>query len=261
MAFIGCDNDGRSGGSNETIFYGRLPQTYEICFFVGDDLATLAPSVVCDRNGETAYSFNIEVEGGSREDGEPCSFSIPYEEPIPIAQDGSFQVGLQVPGEDAVVSFAGRIQSGAADGFARIETQGASCEVLWAAGIGPVCREDDEAMCALLLNCCESILLVPPILENCIDVVNQCDAVECQNVLAGYTQCVQPPICPTDEDPDGDCELLNGCCNSIDLSKPDLENCLDTAEACEPGACEGLLAMYPGCPPPAAAGVSSVPAQ
>ena len=187
MALIGCDDQGRSGESSSTLFYGRIPEAYEVCFYLGDDLASLMPSVVCDRDGETAYSFNIDVVGGTDSVGEPCDFRISWEEPVPIV-DGTFEVP-QVSGEDAGVLFAGTIAGGLADGLAN----NGSCEVLWFASTGPICREDDEAMCNLLLECCESIYLVPPILENCLEVVDRCDPAVCQQVLSGYTQCPQPP--------------------------------------------------------------------
>lgn len=192
MAFIGCDNQGRSGGSNSTLFYERLPEAYEVCFYLGDDLASLMPSVVCDRDGETAYSFNIDVVGGTGSDGEPCSFSISWEEPVPVGENGMFRVVMDEDAEDVI--FAGTIAGGLADGLARVETEDASCEVLWFASTGPICRENDQAMCNLLLECCESIFLVPPILENCLEVVDQCDGVVCEQVLSGYTQCLQPPL-------------------------------------------------------------------
>lgn len=261
MALTGCDNDGQSGGSNEIVFYGRAPQAFEVCFYVGDDLATLTPNTICDREEETAYSFNIEATGGIDQDGEVCApFAIPYEEPIPIEDDGTFAVGdpevdggmpFPIPGQDGEVYFNGTIDfaDGVADGNATITfSDESNCSFIWTAGTGPVCREEEEAQCALLLDCCESILLVPPILADCMDVVNDCDTVACLNVLAGYTQCAQPPICPVDVDRRGACELLDSCCNTIDLSKPDLEACLDTAEACQPVACDSLLETYPSCP-------------
>jgi len=257
-ALIGCGDRRQSGGSNATAFYGRLPESYEICFYLGDDLATLTPSVVCDRDGQTAYSFNVEVEGGSDPNGASCSFEFTYEEPIEIAEDGTFRVPPL--GENSEFLVSGTIQSGAADGSARrIGTPEGDCEVLWAASIGPICREDDEAMCALLFDCCESILLVPPIREQCLRIVDQCDGVACREALSGYTQCPQPPLCPADEDPEGVCELLNECCNSILLSKTDLVNCLEKAVACDPVECERLLADYAQCTQ--SPGASSSPAQ
>lgn len=245
-ALIGCTDRGQSGGSNATAFYGRLLETYEICFYQGDDLATLTPSVVCDRDGETPYSVNIEVVGGSDPNGAPCSFNFAYEEPIEIEEDGTFRVPPL--GENSEFLVEGTIQSGAADGSAqRIGTPQGDCQVLWAASVGPVCREDDEAMCALLFDCCDSIQLVPPILEQCLRVVDQCDGPTCREVLSGYTQCPQPSLCPADEDSEGICELLNQCCNSIDLSKSDLVTCLETAVACEPDKCDSSLADYSEC--------------
>lgn len=190
MALIGCLNEGRPGGSNAVALYGRVQGTYEVCLHVGDDLATLTPSAVCDRDGKTAYSFNIEVQGGSDPNGAPCSFELAFEEPIEIAEDGTFQVPPL--GEDAEFLVLGTIQSGAADGLAKeIGTTNGDCEVLWAATVGPVCREDAEAMCALLLDCCESIFLVPPFLQQCLRVVDECNGTACLEVLAGYTQCPQ----------------------------------------------------------------------
>jgi len=251
---IGCIDTRQSGGSNAAVYYGRLPGAYEICFYQGDDLATLTPSVACDRDGATAYSFNIIVQGGSDPNGASCEFEFAYEGPIGIAEDGTFQVPPL--GENAEFSISGTIESGAADGSARrIGTPEGDCEILWTASIGPVCREDDEAMCALLFDCCDSILLVPPILEECLGVVDQCDGTACREVLSGYTQCPQPALCPADEDPLGACELLNECCSSIGISKPDLETCLETAAACDPNACEPLLAMYAQCTQSPDAGV------
>ncbi len=255
---IGCSERGQSTGSNALTFYGRLPGTYEICFYQGDDLATLTPSVACDRDGATAYSFNIIVEGGSDPNGAPCSFEFAYEEAIEITEDGTFRVPPL--GENSDFSIEGTIESGAADGSAkRIGAPGEDCEVLWTAGAGPVCREDDEAMCALLFDCCDSILLVSPILEQCLSVVDQCDGLACREVLSGYTQCPQPPLCPTDEDPEGVCELLNECCNSTDLSRTDLVDCLETAAACEPAECEPSLARYAQCIQSPDAGVPDAP--
>ena len=238
MAFIGCDNPTPSGESSSTVFYGRLPGAYEVCFYVGDDLASLMPSVVCDRDGETAYSFNIE--GGTDSAGQPCDVGISWEEPVAIV-DGRFEV--LAPGEDAGVLFEGTIAGEMADGSAK---EG-SCSVRWDASTGPICREDDQATCNLLLECCDSIYLVPPILENCLEVVNQCDGVVCEQVLSGYTRCPQAPLCPVNEDPTGVCDALDTCCNTVDLDKEELDACLQTAAACNPDVCEIELITYPQC--------------
>ena len=115
------------------------------------------------------------------------------------------------------------------------------------AQVEPVCTEDNEAMCALLFECCESINLLPPIRVNCLDVADRCDGRACEDLLSGYVQCPQPPLCPTDEDPEGVCELLNQCCNAIDVVQSERVTCLDTAAKCTPDDCNRLLATYSEC--------------
>lgn len=261
-AFIGCDNSGQSGESDDIVYYERVPEEYEVCFQLSADLGTLAPTVACDRDGQTAYSFNIEVAGGVDQDGEPCGFSFSHEAPVSVRVDGSFDIFEAGGDPDADPVVRGRIQGDAADGEAVIVLgEGANCSILWGASTGPVCREDNEAKCQMLLDCCDSIELIPPILGNCVDVVNDCDGVECLKVLAGYTQCAQPPVCSTEVDPNGDCELLQECCDSTNLSKADLDACLATAEVCDPDNCENLLATYPDCTQPTTATVPSVSAE
>lgn len=192
VALVGCLDERRSGAPNAVALYGRVSGSYEVCLHLGDDLTTLTPSLVCDRDGAIPYSFNIEVQAGSDPEGAPCSFELAYDQPIEVAEDGTFQV--PPPGEDSEFLVLGTIEGGAADGLARrIGTSNGDCELLWAASAGPVCREDDEAICMQLLDCCESIFLVPPFLQQCLGVVDECNGSNCREVLSGYTQCPQPP--------------------------------------------------------------------
>ncbi len=200
-ASSGCGNSEPSGAEPvETVFFGRLMETFEVCFVVSEDFTTLTPSTVCDRAQTTPFSFNIEVPGGADQDGASCAFDLPFEDPIPIDSEGAFQAGFTSPDGSIVALLAGNIVGSAANGLARVETAGASCEVLWAADVGPVCRDQDASQCGELLTCCSSIYLIPPIQARCFDVVNGCDGLACQELLAGYTQCAAPEEDEDDEE-------------------------------------------------------------
>ena len=253
-AFLaGCESDSRTDTSSDTVFFGRVASSYEVCFNVNEDFTALTPSDVCDSAGVTPFSFIIDVTEGSDQDGEPCAFRIAIEEPIPlegtdVGESPFFVVdGVPIPGSDLVGSFRGTIGAGTADGFARVETTGVSCEILWAASTSPVCREDAAADCNLLLTCCQSIYLLPPFAAECLTTVNNCDPTTCLEVLGGYPQCPQSSTCTPAEDPNGVCALLEQCCNSEDFPQEELLSCLETASSCDPTACEALLAEYPEC--------------
>lgn len=248
----GCDNPTKTGPANDVIFFGRLADTYELCFYVQEDFTALVPSTACDREGITAYSFNIEVEGGSDGDSEPCSFDIRIGEPIPIDEDGSFQFpegesDFQVSG---TIAFDSGFDS--ANGTAGVLLDGtveSLCEVTWSATSDPICREAEFARCQLLEDCCDSIYMVPPIRNECQEVVDACDPDACDALLAGFEECQQPPICPVLEDPGFVCTALDECCLSFAPlpTREDILECQAVALMCNPLVCLDELSQYEEC--------------
>lgn len=252
---VGCDNPTRTGPPNDVVFFGLLENTYELCFYVREDFTALEPSTACDRDGVTPYSFNIEVEGGSDGEGELCSFDIKVSEPIPIAEDGSFEFRAgttEGPQLNGVIN----VDSGfdAATGAAALLTPNPDgtfelCEVMWTATSGPVCREEEFARCQLLADCCDSIFQVPPISNECQEVVDACDPDACDALLSGFQGCQQPPICPLSDDPSLLCTALDDCClNFAPLdTKEDILKCQAIALECNPLVCRVELDKYPQC--------------
>lgn len=250
----GCDNPTRTGPPNDVVFFGLLPGSYELCFYVREDFTALDPSAACDRDGTTPFAFNIEVEGGSDSDGNLCAFTIEVDESIPIAEDGTFEFR---PGSTEGPQLTGiiNVDSGfdTATGAASVATQDGEggfelCEVMWTASSGPVCRAEEFARCQLLADCCDSIYQVPPVANECQEVVDACDPDACDALLAGFQGCQQPPICPLADDPGLVCTTLDDCCvNLAPLTQEEILECQQTALQCNPLVCAVELNQLEAC--------------
>ena len=258
FGIVGCNNPTRTGPPNDVVFFGRLADSYELCFYVREDFTALEPSTACDRDGESPYSFNIEVTGGDDGEGEPCTFDLRVTESIPIDEDGAFtftETDAEDPSVIRMLSGQINVNSGfdAALGDAEeIRLVGEEiesiCEVMWNASSGPVCREEAFARCQLLADCCASIYMVPSTMNECQEVVDACDPDECDALLTGFPGCTQPPICPLSVDPGRVCTELNDCClDDAPLSKEGIEECQMTAFECNPSVCRAELDSIPEC--------------
>ncbi|MGB5810935.1 MAG: hypothetical protein WBG86_10410 [Polyangiales bacterium] len=246
LSVWGCDNPTRSGPPNDVLFFGRLAETYQVCFYMEESFESLVPSTACDRDGETALSFNIEVAAGTDPNGDPCTFEVRVDEPIPTtfnAEAESWQFAYP-PDAGVETEIIGTLNADTSTGqtVAQVVVEGmeADCTVVWTATPDPVCRDAEFVRCERLSSCCDSIYLLPSELLQCNEVVSDCDPFACEALLAGYTQCPQPPVCTLPQDPMMECQMLEDCCNTADLTKDELVSCLDTAEACDPSACESL---------------------
>ena len=192
----GVAGEGGMGGNSaspEPQLWEGQSRGVEVCFNVAGDRSRLQASPDCGPSGESGYSFDLDVDlVGVDQDGQPCSFRLRYEDPVSIDQDtNSFRASeVQVAGSDAVYSFSGEIVGMFASGIARRDLGDSNCRVGWAASPSSQC--DDAAIndCLDLLECCTSILVNPVFFQTCNSVVQQCDQTLCQEVLAGYPQCV-----------------------------------------------------------------------
>ncbi|MBT8469060.1 MAG: hypothetical protein KJN97_09955 [Deltaproteobacteria bacterium] len=210
LCVLGCsDEPGSSGGAGGAAGVGgaqappQFPGLWEggsrgvdLCFYIADDGLKLEASPSCSLSGESGYSFDLDVElVGVNQDGQPCSFTLRYEDPVTINQAGnSFRASeIPAPGDDAVYLFSGEIVGEAASGIARRDEGQSNCRVGWAASISRECNEAAENICFELFNCCRSILVNPVFIETCDSVVRECDPVRCQAVLDGYPQCAEEP--------------------------------------------------------------------
>ncbi|MBT8464175.1 MAG: hypothetical protein KJO57_05775 [Deltaproteobacteria bacterium] len=165
-----------------------------VCFSIAGDGSELRASPSCSLSGESAYSFDLEVELiGVDENGQPCSFALRYQDSVPIDQDlNSFRASeIRVAGDDAVYAFSGELVGELASGIAVRNAGESNCRVGWSATIS---RERDcENICVDLLECCAAILINPVFFQTCNSVVQECDQVRCQTVLDGYPQCAPEP--------------------------------------------------------------------
>ena len=267
---FGCESQIREGDDSGVVLFGRVAGEYTVCFNLSSDVTRLEPSVVCDPEGQTPYSFNILVETGTDDQGDPCGpFNLPFEQPLAIQPDGTFVITQGDVTVQATLTSGGSVETGTGQGSAveQVGTAGTggdagtggtggsggtgggfrTCEVMWEASTSAPCFEEAAERCNLLQTCCESIYLLPPFAAECQAVVNACDPDACDETLAGYVGCQQPPICTPQQDLFGVCTFLNNCCNTIDLTKSELETCLATAQACQPPDCVALINDYPDC--------------
>ncbi|MGB5348326.1 MAG: hypothetical protein WBN10_01915, partial [Polyangiales bacterium] len=206
LSGVGCGDElGPSGGAAGAGGMGgapvppQFPGLWEgqsrgvgVCFHIAGDGLKLEASPNCSLSGESAYSFDLAVElVGVDENGQPCSFRLPYADPVPIDQDGnSFRASeIRVLGDDAVYAFSGQIVGESASGIAGRDAGDSNCRVGWAASISRECDDAAINTCLDLLECCEATLINPVFLQNCNSVVGECDQVQCQTVLDGYPQC------------------------------------------------------------------------
>lgn len=218
LPFLGCGEDpGASGGTAGLGGMGGMageggvggtpvpvkPQLWEgqsrgvaVCFSIAGDGSELRASPNCSLSGESAYSFDLEVElVGVDENGRPCSFALRYEDPVPIYQDGdSFRASeIRVAGDDAEYAFSGQLVDEWASGIAVREAGDSNCRVGWAASISRECDEAATSTCLALFECCAATLINPVFFQTCNSVVEECDQVRCQTVLDGYPQCAPEP--------------------------------------------------------------------
>ena len=261
MQLLACDNPTKTGPVNDVVFFGRSAGSYELCFFVQEDFTSLQPSTACDREGTTPIAFAVEAVMASDGEGEPCSFAFAVDEAIPITEDGSFELELRQSGPGGATitrRLNGQINvdsgfdsaSGSAEEEVLDGEEATLCELSWNATDGPVCRESEFARCQLLADCCDSIYLLPPVQNECQQVVDSCDPDSCDALLAGYLGCAQPPICPLAEDPLQVCTALNDCCLDVaPLSKEEIEACVELAQQCNALACGARLNQEPACAP------------
>ncbi|MEM7137801.1 MAG: hypothetical protein AAF500_14550 [Myxococcota bacterium] len=257
---LGCDTATKSGPPNDQIYFGRSFDSYELCFLVQEDFEALIPTTDCDRVGVTAFSFNIEVEAGTDPDGDTCSFVARFEDPIEVTtvelSDGTEERTFTArvpsqsdPGLDAVINGSLVVdQNATGEAFLTDSPPDTSdavrlCEVMWVASPGPICRAEAFLRCQLLAECCDSMLQVPPIANDCAEVVDACNPDRCEEVLAGFPGCQQPPICTVQQDPFGFCITLNECC-ATEAAPPD---CVQIAEMCNPAVCQDVLEENPDC--------------
>ncbi len=193
----GMAGEGGMGGASDP----PRPQLWEgqsrgvdVCFGIAGDGAKLQANPNCSLSGESAYSFDLDVERvGVDQDGQPCSFRLRYADPVPIDQDSnSFRASeIRVAGSDAVYAFSGQIVSELASGIAGRDAGDSNCRVGWAASISR--QRDCGNTCVELLECCAATLINPVFFQTCNSVVQQCDQVQCQTVLDGYPQCAPEP--------------------------------------------------------------------
>lgn len=191
----GIAGEGGMGGNPPQLWEGQS-RGVDVCFNIAGDGSKLEASPDCSLSGESGYSFDLDVElVGVDEVGQPCSFRLRYEDPVPIDQPGnSFRASeIQAPGSDAVYAFSGEIVGESASGIARWDGGGSNCRVGWAASISRECDDAAVNICLDLLNCCRAILINPVFFETCNSVVLECDPVRCQTVLDGYPQCAAEP--------------------------------------------------------------------
>ena len=208
LSGVGCGDElGPSGGAAGAGGMGgapappQFPGLWEgqsrgvgVCFHIAGDGLKLEASPNCSLSGESAYSFDLAVElVGVDENGQPCSFRLPYADPVPIDQEGnSFRASeIRVLGDDAVYAFSGQIVGESASGIAGRDAGDSNCRVGWAASISR--QRDCGNTCDELLECCEATLINPVFFQNCNSVVGECDQVQCQTVLDGYPQCAPEP--------------------------------------------------------------------
>ena len=188
---------GGTGGVEPDVLWERQGNGADVCFNVAGDGERLTPSPGCDlasRSEANAYQIRAELIG-SDDNGDGCSFEFGFTGDVPIdpVTHGFRVSGFQPPGSDAKLSFSGGIDGIRATGVARLETDGAFCEVGWAAQMVTRCDDDARETCLALLECCSAILINPIFFQSCNAVVQQCDRLACQRLLDGYPQCAPPP--------------------------------------------------------------------
>jgi len=189
----GMAGEGGMGGASDP----PRPQLWEgqsrgvaVCFSIAGDGSELRASPNCSLSGESAYSFDLEVElVGVDQNGQSCSFALRYEDSVPIDQgrDSFGASEIRVAGDDAEYAFSGQLVGESASGIAARDAGDSNCRVGWAASISR--QRDCGNTCVELLECCEAILINPVFFQTCNSVVQECDQVQCQTVLDGYPQC------------------------------------------------------------------------
>ncbi len=187
----GMGGEGGMGGNPPQLLEGQS-RGVDVCFNIAGDGLTLEASPNCSLSGESAYSFDLDVElVGVDQDGQPCSLTLRYTDPVTIDQDrNSFGASeIRVGGSDAVYAFSGQIVRESASGIARRDVGESNCRVGWAASISRECDDAEGGTCDELLDCCRAILINPVFFQTCNSVVDECDPVQCQTVLDGYPQC------------------------------------------------------------------------
>ncbi len=165
-----------------------------VCFFISQDGTQLTGSTECNVEGSSSTSSNsydLDVETiGRDENGEPCSFTLSYQENVEIDPNtGAF--GAVFADDGAQLAFSGALRGLTASGVATRAEGGSTCTVGWGASRAVICDDAAINACLDLLDCCRAILVNPVFFQACDQVVLECNEARCRQVLAGYPQCEQ----------------------------------------------------------------------
>ena len=89
--------EGGMGGNPPQLWEGQS-RGVDVCFNIAGDGLTLEANPNCSLSGESAYSFDLDVElVGVDQDGQPCSFTLRYTDPVTIDQDSNSFRALRHP--------------------------------------------------------------------------------------------------------------------------------------------------------------------